>query len=429
MLHLYRHIPKDLKMKKFVLILALAAVTCGRTTVDVERIASLAAGQALLMEKSLTDDVMPRTFRDGAVVISNLEWWCSGFYPGVCWYTYLLGGDQAVKELALRQTARLQDVEKLNDSHDVGFQVMCSSALAYKVTGDSLYLNTIREGAEKLAARFSPVTGAIKSWNWDSYPVIIDNMMNLELLTYAAGLFDQPSWREIAITHARTTMANHFRENGSCYHLVDFNPEDGIVMKKQTVQGYADESAWARGQAWALYGFTMMYRETGLAEFLEQAERVAAYLLPLLEKQPIPNWDFDAPQKQVDASAGAIMASAFLELGALSQNPDYRHIAERILKELCSAEYLCQPGECAGFLLKHSTGHFTAASEVDVPLTYADYYFLEALYRWKTASATTMPSRLTEFQTASSTSIPKVPMATASDGPATTTLSLQYVTR
>ncbi len=378
-------------MRRVLLVSLILAVSCSGGRVDVKNIVSTAERQCLLMEKSLSDNTMPKTFQGDTLVTSSLSWWCSGFFPGTCWYTYMIGGNEDIRNLALEQTVKLLDVERLCKDHDIGFQVMCSAAPAYKVTGDSLYLPTIRAGAEKLAARFSPVTGVIQSWTWDkyNYPVIIDNMMNLELLTYASALFDVPVWKEIAITHAHTTMKNHFRDDYSSYHVVDYNPDDGTVVKKQTAQGYSDESSWARGQAWALYGYTMMYRETRLSEFLDQAEHVAGYMLPLLKNRPVPAWDFCAPQDsygQDDASAAAIMASAFLELSMLTSGSTesrvYRQQGEAILRALSTDDYLCQPGECGGFLIKHCTGNYPKSSEVDVPLSYADYYFMEALYRY-----------------------------------------------
>ncbi|MBR0299825.1 MAG: glycoside hydrolase family 88 protein [Bacteroidales bacterium] len=275
----------------FPLFLSFAALLASCSDrLPFERVASLSARQCAVMEQSLTEDTMPRNFQNGKLVLSDTRWWCSGFFPGVCWYTYKLGGDEAMREMALRQTAKLLDVSRLTGDHDLGFQVLPSAGEAYAETGDSLYLKTIRDAAAHLAARFSPVTGVICSWDNPAftYPVIIDNMMNLELLTRASRMFDVPEWKEIAVAHARTTLRNHFREDGSCYHLVDYNPEDGGILRKQTVQGYADESAWARGQAWALYGFTMIYRETGEEDFLNQAEKVAAFLLPRLEGRPVP---------------------------------------------------------------------------------------------------------------------------------------------
>ena len=376
-----------------ILVISILSGACQqKNTLPVDRIASLSATQCSLMEQSLTEDTMPRSFQDGQIILSETRWWCSGFFPGVCWYTYRIGGDPRMKEMALRQTAKLLDVNKLSKSHDLGFQVMPSSVEAYRETGDSLYLKTIYAAAEKLAARFSPVTGVIRSWDGpaSSFIVIIDNMMNLELLTWAARQFNVPEWKEIAVTHARTTIRNHFREDGSCYHTIDYNPEDGSVVRRRTVQGYSDESAWSRGQAWALYGFTMMYRETGEEDFLEQAVRCAGYLLPKLKHRPVPSWDFDAPEESIDqddASAGAIMASAFLELCTLTKDAKLSKLcysqAIATLNALCSEKYLAKPGELGGFLLKHSTGHYSKGSEIDAPLTYADYYFLEALWRYK----------------------------------------------
>ena len=363
-----------------------------RCDIPVDRIAELSAKQCTILEQSLTEDTFPRYFQNGELKLANTHWWCSGFFPGVCWYTYKLSGDESMKEMALRQTSKILDVSLLSGDHDLGFEVMPSSGEAWKETGDSLYLKTVRDAAEQLAGRFSPVAGVIKSWNNPhfTYPVIIDNMMNLELLTYASRIFGVPEWKEIAITHARTTIKNHFREDNSCYHLVDYNPEDGSIIRKQTVQGYADESAWSRGQAWALYGFTMMFRETGEEDFLAQAEKVAAFLLPRLEGRPVPPWDFDAPEESIgqdDASAGAIMASAFFELSGLTRDAGlakrYRAQALETLKALCGEKYLATEGEVGGFLLKHSTGHYPKGSEVDVALTYADYYFMEALWRYK----------------------------------------------
>ncbi len=363
-----------------------------RCEIPVDKIAELSAKQCTILEQSLTEDTFPRYFQNGELKLADTHWWCSGFFPGVCWYTYKLIGDESMKEMALRQTSKILDVSLLSGDHDLGFEVMPSSGEAWKETGDSLYLKTVRDAAEQLAGRFSPVAGVIKSWNNPhfTYPVIIDNMMNLELLTYASRIFGVPEWKEIAITHARTTIKNHFREDNSCYHLVDYNPEDGSIIRKQTVQGYADESAWSRGQAWALYGFTMMFRETGEEDFLAQAEKVAAFLLPRLEGRPVPPWDFDAPEESIgqdDASAGAIMASAFFELSGLTRNAGlakrYRTQALETLKALCGEKYLATEGEVGGFLLKHSTGHYPKGSEVDVSLTYADYYFMEALWRYK----------------------------------------------
>ena len=359
--------------------------------VSIDSVANRAAEQCVFMASALQDGRMPKTYQDGRLKTSNLKWWCSGFYPGTCWYTYLLSSRELVKDIAIRQTEKLLDVDSYYQDHDIGFQVMCSSGLAYKITRDEKYLPSIYRGAELLAARFSDTTGVIRSWNnCYSYPVIIDNMMNLELLTFAGKLFNQPRWKEIAIAHAKTTQKNHFRPDYSCWHMVDYNPVDGGVVQKITVQGYSNESSWSRGQAWALYGFTMMYRETGIHSFLLHAQHIASFLMPLLKNKPVPAWDFNAPDSLAgyeDASAAAVMASAFLELGQLSKSKtrsnQYFDVAQNILRTLCSEHYLASFKENSGFIMKHATGHLMKKQEVDVPLTYADYYFVEALWRYK----------------------------------------------
>lgn len=363
-------------------------------------IVSLAAQQCAILDGNVPFGRIGRTYQD-SVILAKLTNWCSGFFPGTCWYCYALGervsggksvpDNDKIKETAIKRTATMLAVDSYYRDHDIGFQIMCSAGLAYKFTGDTTYLSAIRHATELLAARFSPVTGTIKSWDGTKFthPVIVDNMMNLELLTFAARMFGVPKWEQIARTHANTTMANHFRPDGSCYHLVDYDTTTGTVIKKITVQGYADDSAWARGQSWALYGYTMMYRETGEENYLAQAEKVAAFLLPLLAKKPVPSWDFNAPAETAiydDASAGAVMASAFIELSELTRNKKasraYLAQAERTLLALSSSKYLASLGEIGGFILKHSTGHLPANREIDVPLSYADYYYLEALYRY-----------------------------------------------
>ena len=277
----------------------------------------------------------------------------------------------------------------------VGFQLNCSYGNGFRLTGNEDYKKVLYQGAQSLATRFSSVTGVTRSWDflrrgW-KYPVIIDNMMNLELLMFASKTFDNDTLEYIARTHANTTLKNHFRKDYSSYHLVDYDPEDGHVRSRQTVQGYANESSWGRGQAWALYGYTMMFRMTGDEKYLEHAENIADMLLSRLPVDGIPYWDFDAPNgnEYRDASAGAIMASAFVELSGFvtdeKARQNYLSIAEKQLRTLASPHYLAEPGTNCNFILKHSVGNLPENSEVDVPLSYADYYFLEALLRYKKA--------------------------------------------
>lgn len=359
-----------------------------------DRVFERAAAQSVLMESQLGENEFPRSFTDGKLVKSNCEWWCSGFFPGTLWYIYEYTGNAQVLALAQKQTAKLYGLYNKKTDHDIGFQVNCSFGNGYRLTGDKTYLPEIEAGAAKLAKRFYPNAGVLRSWDFNirgnkwSCPVIIDNMMNLELLMNAHKLFGADSLKTIALTHANTTMKNHFREDYTTFHLVDYDKETGAIRRKQTIQGYSDDSAWARGQAWAIYGYAMMYRETGVPEYLAQSENVARMLLGRLPEDGIPYWDFDSPaipNDDMDASAAAVMASGFIELSTLTKDRKLSKaclaMAERQLRTLSSEKYLAAEGECAGFILKHSTGNKPGKSEIDVPLSYADYYFLEALIK------------------------------------------------
>lgn len=363
------------------------------------RVFERAAAQMELMDKNLDSAavsnpgvaIYPRSInKEGALWTSNYKWWCSGFYPGSMWYVYEYTGDEKIKELALEYQAGLEPLRFRKDDHDIGFQLMCSYGNCLRLTEDQTCVPVLIDGANSLASRFDPEVGCTRSWSFGkwSFPVIVDNMMNMELLLKAAELGGSDSLKNVALAHARTTMKNHFRDDKSCFHLVDYNPETGEVVGKQTVQGLADDSAWARGQAWGLYGFTMVYRFCKEQDILDHAIAIAEYLLPRLPEDGVPFWDYDSaeiPNDVRDASAAAIMASSLIELSQyVDAEKAERYLAtvEKMLRTLASEEYLCAEGEDYGFLLKHSTGNKNTDSEVDVPLTYADYYFLEALIRW-----------------------------------------------
>jgi len=348
---------------------------------------------ALEKVKPLCTDklVAPRTTENGAVKMVASPDWTSGFFSGNLWMMYELSGDEKWKEEALKFTLPLEAEQWNGSNHDVGFKMYCSFGKAYQYTKNPAFRDILIQSAKTLSSRYNPVVGCIRSWDsnrktshW-KYPVIIDNMMNLELLMWAAKETGNDNFKEIAVKHAQTTMKNHFRDDYSSYHVVDYDPETGEAIAHNTHQGYADESSWSRGQAWAVYGYTMMYRETGMPEFLRQAENVANYLLtePGIKDGKIPYWDFDAPNipnEPYDASAAAIISSALFELAGFSNNSEeYRAVAEKLLKNLSNSEFLAPVGENGGFLLKHSTGSKPFNSEVDVPLVYADYYYLEAL--------------------------------------------------
>lgn len=381
-------------------ILSASLVVCscaaGQETMDElkERVFEVAACQVKVTDARLSDTALPRSIKDGEAYDSDYKWWCSGFFPGTAWYVYEVTGDESVKEIAMKNTLKLADIPATVDNHDIGFMLWCSYGNALRITGDGSCLPVIKAGARKLATRFRPGAGIIQSWgpapqkDWIC-PVIIDNMMNLELLEEASKLFAEPVLDSIARTHANTTINNHFRENYSTYHVVDYDPESGAIRHKNTKQGYADESSWGRGQAWALYGYTMMFRETRDSVYLEQAMKVSDFCISKLPEDGITYWDFDAPDipdALRDASAAAIMASGLAELSTFAPCREkasvYKATAEKIIRELASERYMAAPGENFGFLLKHSVGNMPDNSEVDVPLTYADYYFLEAVIRF-----------------------------------------------
>ena len=316
------------------------------------------------------------------------EGWISGFFPGSLWFLYELTGDPQWKTRASEQTERLERIKNLTSDHDIGFRMGCSYGNGYRITGDPAYRDVLIQSARSLATRFQPEAGVIMSWNpnkrWKC-PVIIDNMMNLELLFNAAIYSGDSSFYKIAVSHADKTLENHYRADHSSFHVVDYDPQTGTVRMKNTAQGYADGSAWARGQAWGLYGFVTCYRFTGDERYLQQAEAIADFILnhPRLPEDMIPYWDFDAPNipdEPRDASAGAIAASALYEL-ALYSDPKYADAADRMLASLSSDSYTAPVGENGNFILMHSVGSKPANSEVDVPIVYADYYYLEAIYR------------------------------------------------
>ncbi|WP_440133080.1 glycoside hydrolase family 88 protein [Chitinophaga sancti] len=358
--------------------------------VPADKALNLAVKQYKQMMTQVPDTLMPRTTNNltGQLITSDTEWWTSGFYPGALWYLYEYSKDQSILKEARKRTNEVQKEQYNKTTHDLGFMMYCSYGNAYRLTKDPKDKQVLITSARTLSTRFNPVVGCIKSWDhgkW-KYPVIIDNMMNLELLTWASKVTGDTSFAHIARTHANTTMQHHFRPDYSSYHVIGYDPATGAVVAKNTAQGFADSSAWARGQAWGLYGYTMMYRETKNAAYLEQAKKIANYIIPHLPADKVPYWDFDAPDiphAKRDASAGAVMAAALLELSQYTRNQAYFQTAEQILQTLCSDEYLAKEGTNNHFILKHSVGHLPANSEVDVPLTYADYYFVEALLRYK----------------------------------------------
>ena len=383
-----------------LLFIAILMGCAGKDEIDavIEKGLSVSVEQSKLMAKSIWEQktLLPRTLdKEGKLITSDSKWWTSGFFPGVLWYLYEATGDTLLKEYACDYTSRVEKEKYNKGNHDVGFMLYCSFGNGYRLTGNEKYKQVLLKGAESLSTRYKDHIGVIRSWDFNravwQYPVIIDNMMNLELLEWASKNSDNSRFAAIARSHADVTLKNHFRADYSCWHVVSYDTITGQPEKKHTRQGYSHESSWSRGEAWALYGYVMMYRETQQKHYLVHAKKVANYILthPRMPEDGIPYWDYDAPNipdTYRDASAGAIMASAFIELSTMIQGELSRKclmMAETQLKTLTSPEYLAEPGTNGNFILKHSVGSLMEHSEVDVPLTYADYYYVEALLRYQ----------------------------------------------
>lgn len=357
--------------------------------------------------------IMPHSIRkDGSAARGSIYMWTSGFFPGSLWYLSEYTGDDALKDSALVWTKKLEPLKTFTDNHDIGFMMYCSYGNANRFSPDESYKDILVESARSLCTRYNAKTGTIQSWNgfrsWHGdkvydFPVIIDNMMNLELLFFASKQTGDDSFRNIAISHAEKTMKNQVREDYSCYHIVYYDKETGKPIKGETSQGYSDNSAWSRGQAWGIYGFTTVYRDTKDPRFLKTAQKMADYYIehPNLPSDKVAYWDFNANQegyqpgvrsnasKMVtnyrDASAAAIVASGLLELSVYTKGEKgkrYFEIAKQILHSLGGPNYRAKEGTNANFVLMHSTGAIPQNSEIDVPLVYADYYFIEALFRY-----------------------------------------------
>ncbi len=350
----------------------------------------------LLREEAIKANKIPRAL----TAKGDMHWaksgfdWTEGFFPGTCWYLYEYTNTNQWKDNAKELQSLNSDHRFLTTNHDLGFVFNCSYGNNFRLEGDNDAKDVMIDAGNSLLTRFNPKVGCILSWNVNSgwqakrgwqYPVIIDNMMNLELLFELSNITGDDKYKKAAISHANTTMKNHFRNDGSSYHVVDYDSISGDVRSRQTAQGYAHESAWARGQAWGLYGYTVCYRYTKDKKYLDKAEEIANFIFTdqAMPKDCIPYWDFDAPKipsEPRDVSAASIIASALIELDGYSTK-DYRKEAQFILKNLSSKEYRAKLGANGNFILKHSVGSIPHNAEIDVPLSYADYYYVEALMR------------------------------------------------
>lgn len=367
----------------------------------------------LLEKASRVDSLFPRTLeKDSTVKFIDKYDWTSGFFAGCLWYGYEGNAGSNLKKEAIAWTEKLEPLQYYTEHHDLGFMMYCSYGNAYRLTGNEHYKQILVQAAKSLSSRFSPASGSIRSWNgfrsWHggklyNFPVIIDNMMNLELLFFASRVTGDPHYRNMAVRHAENVMKHQVRNDYSCYHVICYDSATGAVQAKFTAQGYADNSTWARGQSWGIYGFTMAYRETGDKRFLQTAARMADFYIDHknLPSDMVCYWDFNANEKGYtpgirsrasetpvdyrDAAAAAVTASALLELSTFTvkNNSKYRDAAVKILHSLAGKAYRAKPGANGGFILQHCVGSIPHGVEIDVPLVYADYYFLEALIRYQ----------------------------------------------
>lgn len=398
--------------KRFILTLALPALvstTARAQDAVMERMPAVFERAAVqytgMLGKLGGNRDFPRTTKaDGSMVTTNAEDWTSGFFPGCLWFLHEYDGSAEWKTKAIDYTGRLEKIRHFKGNHDGGFMLGCSYGNALRLNPDDESRQVLRDAAAALGTRYIPELGMIRSWDSKPFtcPVIIDNMMNLELLTWAAKNGGDPKLRDIAISHADKTLQNHFRPDGTAYHIVDYDPKTGWIRAIHGGQGADVRTPWSRGQSWGLYGYTMMHRETGKPEYLAKAKSLADVLMshPHMPADKIPNWDFGAAVSDStprDASAGAVMASALIELSqAVPDGKKYLDYARAQLLTLASPVFLAEPGTNGGFLLTRSTGHLPGNSEINVPLVYADYYFMEALLRYKALVTKTKRSHFGE---------------------------------
>lgn len=321
-------------MMKNLIVFACATflVSCGGTSKTEEKgfieenldFACAQLGKEMNVIEASGKCLNPVTLKeDGSVYYCGYADWRSGFFPGSVWYLYELTGDTTFLSHATRYTNAIEEAKNLTWHHDVGFMVNCSFGNGLRLARIPAYKEVMVQTAKSLSTRFREKPGVIQSWDvergWQSErgwecPVIIDNMMNLELMFEATRLSGDSSFYKIAVSHADRTLAEHFRPDGSCYHVIDYSIQDGSVRHRQTAQGYADESAWSRGQAWAIYGFTVCFRETGDRKYLDQALKTFDFMKnhKAMPADRIPYWDMDAPNipnEPRDASSASCIAS------------------------------------------------------------------------------------------------------------------------
>ena len=347
-----------------------------------------------LLEYPIDSVSFPRSMdlKTGVIKKVPSKDWTSGFFVGNLWQLYTLTGDKRYKERAALWNKYIEKEKFNNKTHDMGFKVFCSFGKGLEVEENKKYKEIIVKSAQTLSTRFNKTVGSIRSWDFNKdiweFPVIMDNMMNLELLFEASKISGDNKYKNIAIQHANTTLKNHFRKDDSCYHVLVYDTIAGKVKNKITYQGFNDDSSWARGQSWAVYGFTMSYRYTHDKAYLNRAEATAQFFInhKNMPEDGIPYWDFNdtsIPNAPRDVSAATVMASALIELYTITKNEAYLNYSNKVINTLSSEKYILGESVNGPFIFDHSTGNWPKKDEMDQPIIYADYYFLETLLRKK----------------------------------------------
>jgi len=390
------------RVSQFVFILGFAFVFSCKSKdqnksnkVDINVNDLLEARYSKLLEYKLDSMAFPRSYSHKKDEINKVpsKDWTSGFFAGNLWQVYQLTGKEPYKMKAKQWTAFIEKEKFNNRTHDMGFKVFCSFGNGLRSEDNAYYKEVIVESAKTLITRFDASIGSIRSWDFNAdiwqFPVIIDNMMNLELLFEATKISGDSIYHNIAIKHANTTLKNHFRADGSTWHVLDYDTITKQPRLKVTHQGIGDNSAWARGQGWAINGFTMAYRYTKDERFLNRAEATAQFFInhKNMPEDGIPYWDFDdpnIPNTSRDVSAGAVVASGLVELYQYTKNEAYLNYSKKVVTSLKSANYILPRDLEIPFVLDHSFGDWSKKAEMNEPIVYGDYYFLQTLLRLKT---------------------------------------------
>lgn len=381
-----------------LIVSALSFASCtGRREMNalVRNTADISLKTLLRSAESVSDSTcFPSFGKEGHWKTKSSENWVSGFYGGCLWQAFAFSGDPQFERLARKWTDGIEREKYNRETHDLGFRFMCTFGNGFRMSSDTAfadYCRAVRDTAAlTLSQRFHPESGVLSS-DWDKEPIegtipcVIDIMMNLEILFEAALSTGDSRFYEIAVSHADATWRDFVREDGGTYHVVRYDVSDGSVRDRGQLQGDTKESTWSRGHAWLVYGMVVAYRYTKDERYLEYAEKAADYFISHLNEDGVAAWDFQSDDSQPDASASAVVASALYEmLNYIPKGEQRRHYAaeaDRMLAALCSPAYFI--GADTDCLLDHSVQYYHFGYNVDKPAIFADYYFLEALNRYK----------------------------------------------